>query len=232
MKRTLALLASALLVSPLLGAGLSAKYKSWDRSPESYFMTRAERDQWKTLRTDDAAEKFIAEYKARRGPDWEKMLAGRIAAADKYFSSGKTRGSETFRGKVVIVFGPPSALSRSGGGGSADANAGVAPSIQSRPGGGKGGSGDTSVAMSSGGASPVGSAPRHAEAPTVTFGYDASAAPPAIGKAFDVEVRMISSTDQEPVDPKGFEEKVEAVAQASQAGKSSPPGSSEPVNGE
>ena len=40
------------------------------------------------------------------------MLADRIAVADKYFSSGETKGSETLRGKVVIVFGPPSSIER------------------------------------------------------------------------------------------------------------------------
>lgn len=45
--------------------------------------------------------------------------------------------------------------------------------------------------------------------------YDAQAAPKAIGKLFEVEMKMISNSDQESWDPKGLEEKFEAVAEAS-----------------
>ena len=226
MKKATGALATLLWTSALFGGGLSTVYKNWDRTPEAYFMTRAEREQWKTIKADDAAQKFIADYKARRGAEWEKTLAERVAAADKYFSSGKTKGSETLRGKVVIVFGPPSAVSqgkKAAGPHQADMGLGIRSSS-------KGGS-DDGLAISSGGASPIGTAPRHVESPTVTFGYDASSAPPAIGRAFEVELRMISNADQEAVDPKGLEEKIEAVAQASQTPKASPPGSSEPVDG-
>ena len=113
MKRTI--FAVLLIVSavPLaFGAGLSKKYKNWEKSPEGYFLTNAERDQWKLVKTDADAQNFILDYKARRGPDFEKMLSERTAVADKYFSSGETKGSETLRGKVVIVFGPPSSIER------------------------------------------------------------------------------------------------------------------------
>src|SRR5262249_35706429 len=99
-------------------ASLSGKYRSWDKSPDAYFLTSEERAQWKSVHTDSEAEKFVAGYFARRSPDLQAQLKERIAVADKYFSIGKVKGSETLRGKVIILFGPPSAIDRSTGSGS------------------------------------------------------------------------------------------------------------------
>ncbi len=71
---------------------LSTKYRSWDKSPEAYFPTSEERAQGKRVQADADAEKFVADSFARRGPDFPAMLKERIAAADKYFSSGKIKG--------------------------------------------------------------------------------------------------------------------------------------------
>lgn len=216
MKAAAVLISIAALASSLSADGLSRAYKSWDRSPEAYFLTRAERAEWKKVKTDAEAQNFILDYKAKRGPEWQKTLEERIAAADKYFSFGETKGSETLRGKIVIVFGPPSAVDRSNGKGKSGANQGASPSLQTLGGGGgKGGASDESLAMSSGGASPMGSAPRHADSPTMEFVYDAPALPRPIDKPFKVEVKMVSNAYQETWDPKGLEEKFEAVAEAS-----------------
>jgi GWxTD domain-containing protein len=208
--RRISFFAVLLLAAPLaLAGGLSKKYKNWDKSPEAYFLTSDERAQWKKIQTDADAQNFILDYKARRGPDFEKMLAERVAAADKYLSAGETKGSETFRGKIVILFGPPSAMETGKGSGSARANSGVSPDLRGQSGR------DEGLAMSSGGASPLGSAPPHAQSPTVTFVYDETATPRAIAKPFRMEVRVISNSYQEPIDPKDFAEKAEAVAKAS-----------------
>ncbi|HKB72495.1 MAG TPA: GWxTD domain-containing protein [Thermoanaerobaculia bacterium] len=212
MKRTAILLALALTSSAAFAGGLSKQYKNWDRTPESYFLTNAERSQWKKVRTDADAEKFIQEYKEKRGPEFEKMLGERVAVADKYFSSGSTKGSETLRGKVIIVFGPPSAIEQGNGG---SRGPGVDPNSQGLGGGDKGGGGLT---MSSGGASPIGSAPAaptNVRVPTMTFRYDAEHAPKAIGKPFIAEVNMISPAYQEPTDAFELNAKFEAVAEAS-----------------
>ena len=211
MKRTAVLLALAVAAAPAAFAGgLSKQYKNWDRSPEAYFLTGAERSEWKKVKTDADAQNFILDYKSKRGPDFEKMLKERVAVADKYFSSGETKGSETLRGKVIIVFGPPSAIDQSKGGGGGLA---VDPNSQGVAGGKSGG-----LTMSSGGASPIGSspaAPTNVRLPTMTFIYDAEHAPKAIGKAFKAEVNMVSSTYQEPADPDDLNAKFEAVAVAS-----------------
>ncbi len=211
MKRTAILLALVMAAgSTALAGGLSKQYKNWDKTPESYFLTKAERAEWKKVKTDAEAQNFILDYKTKRGADFEKMLKERAAVADKYFSSGETKGSETLRGKVIIVFGPPSGIDQSkGGSGGSD----VDPNAQ-----GLGGSKGASVTMSSGGASPIGSAPAaptNVRLPTMTFIYDAEHAPKAIGKPFRAEINMVSSSYQEPAEPDDLNAKFEAVAEAS-----------------
>ena len=185
---------------------LSTKYRSWDRSPEAYFLTSEERAQWKRIQVDADAEKFVADYLARRGPDFPAMLKERVAVADKYFSSGKIKGSETLRGKVIIVFGPPTAIDQSASKGTL----------------GTGGVGDEAKYAGAGvpnpysnvGAGAAGLA--HSErAEQFNFDYDKRQAPAAIGKPFRVEILLRSSSDQQPLDPQGLEEKFEAVAEAS-----------------
>jgi len=196
------------LASPVFADGLSKQYKRWDRSPEAYFLTNAERSEWKKVKTDQEAQNFVLDYKAKRGPEFETMLKERIAAADKYFSAGETKGSETLRGKVIIVFGPPSGVDNGKGKvkDGSSANSGM-----NSHGGGK----DDGVSLGSGGHGPLDYAAPHAQSPTFTLSHDAQAAPRAIGKPFNVELKMISNSDQESWDPKGLDEKFEAVAQAS-----------------
>lgn len=87
-----------------------SKYRDWANSPEGYFMTKAERDQWSRVDSDADAEKFIADFHARRPANFEKEVAERAANADKYLTIGKTKGSESLRGKVVILFGTPTSM--------------------------------------------------------------------------------------------------------------------------
>jgi len=200
-------LATAALASPVLADGLSKQYRKWDRTPEAYFLTNAERGEWKKVKSDQEAQNFILDYKSRRGPEFEKMLHERIAAADKYFSAGETKGSETLRGKVIIVFGPPSGVDN----GKAKVKSGSSVSSNITSHGGR----DDGSSLSSGGGGPLDYAAPHAQSPSFTISYDEQAAPRAIGKPFAVEMKMISNSEQEAWDPKGLDEKFEAVAQAS-----------------
>jgi GWxTD domain-containing protein len=70
-------------------------------------MTKAEREQWSKLDTDADAEKFIADFHAKRPDTFPKEVAERAANADKYLTVAKTEGSKSLRGKVVILLGPP-----------------------------------------------------------------------------------------------------------------------------
>ncbi len=170
------------LAAAALAGGLSKKYKNWPKSPEAYFLTSEEKAAWKNVKTDEAAQQFIQDYRAKRGPDFEKVLTERVAAADKYFSSGSTKGSETLRGKVIIVFGPPSGVELSAAKGKL---AGVDPNNQGTTGGGSSGG----IETSSFGAGPLSPHDSAAEAPqTFTISYDKSDAPRAIGKPFKVEL--------------------------------------------
>ncbi len=217
-KPILGFLLTVSVFGPAFGAGLSKKYRAWDRSPEAYFLTSSERDQWKKVKTDAEAQNFVLDYKARRGPDFEKMLAERISVADKYFSSGETKGSETLRGKVVIVFGPPSSIERDAAPkGAAKADVTAIQAVSSDNGR------DSQPTISSAGtASPAGPHAAAVQTPTFTFVYDAEHAPSVLGKAFRVELKMYSEADQEPADPRDFDAKIEAVAQASVAAQTTP----------
>lgn len=111
MKAIRFVLFSLLLAAPLFAGGLSSKYKEWAASPQAYFMTADEKVQWSSLTSDADAEKFIADFLAKRGPQFVADVDKAVSMADKYMTVGKTPGSKTVRGKVVIMLGPPSGIS-------------------------------------------------------------------------------------------------------------------------
>jgi GWxTD domain-containing protein len=101
-----------------------SKYKDWDRSPEAYFLTPAERDEWKRLSSDADAEKFVVIYFAKRGGDpFREGLRRRIAAADEQFKMRRQKGSESSRGRVFIVLGNPSKIQQAPPTGATDVSA-------------------------------------------------------------------------------------------------------------
>ena len=86
-----------------------AKYKDWPKSPEADFLTSEERSEWSAVASDEAAEKFIASYWAKRGGQrFKDEIARRIAAADEQFRSTRQKGSLSLRGRLLIVLGAPS----------------------------------------------------------------------------------------------------------------------------
>lgn len=103
--RFVVLLVIVAMVTPVFAAG-----RDWYMSPQSYFMTKAEHQEWAAIRTDEEAQRFVAQFLAKRGPDFAAEVASRAEHADKYLSLGKMPGSRTLRGKLVILFGPPSDL--------------------------------------------------------------------------------------------------------------------------
>ncbi len=110
--RNLLILAAAVLIAPALLAGGLDKYKNWPNSPQGYFMTNAERAEWKaSVKSDADAEAFVKKFLAARAPGFAEDVAQRAAMADKHLTVSGRAGSQTIRGKVVILLGPPSALS-------------------------------------------------------------------------------------------------------------------------
>jgi len=103
-----------LLVLLIASAAGEPKVEDWSSSPEAYFLTAAERQEWKKLTTEDARTQFKADYWQRRDPtpgtdrnEFQELVLSRIRTADARFTIGRTAGSRTARGRVFIVFGPP-----------------------------------------------------------------------------------------------------------------------------
>ena len=72
-------------------------------------MTKAERQQWTAIRTDEEAQAFVDHFLASRGPNFAADVASRAEQADKHLTLEKTNlaASKTLRGKLVILLGPP-----------------------------------------------------------------------------------------------------------------------------
>ncbi len=108
-------LALALLAARALGAAWpSATGTDWADSPEAYFLTSDEIQEWQALSTDDARKAFVERYWLKRDPttstdknEFRELVLGRIKTADERFGIEKTPGSRTARGFVFIVFGSP-----------------------------------------------------------------------------------------------------------------------------
>ncbi|HEU5248703.1 MAG TPA: GWxTD domain-containing protein [Thermoanaerobaculia bacterium] len=129
----------------LAAAGLAqlSKYKDWGKSAEAYFLTSEEKQAWSRVASDEEAEKFIATYWSKRDPnpattanEFRDEINRRIAAADEQFKVRSKRGSETNRGRLLVVLGLPSRVStqRAQEQSAIDDTGGVtAPSIDTRP---------------------------------------------------------------------------------------------------
>jgi hypothetical protein len=96
-------------VALLLAVNLG-RYIDWPHSPQGYFMTRAERAEWSTLRSESDAARFVARFVASRGPGFAEKVAAAANAADDNLTVGRTRGSRSLRGRIVILLGPPAAF--------------------------------------------------------------------------------------------------------------------------
>jgi GWxTD domain-containing protein len=107
--RLVVLVLSVAIVTSAFAAGPEG-FKDWDNSPQGYFMTRAEHAEWSALKTPEEQQRFVDQFLAKRGPDFPAMVASRAAQADKHLTLGKLAGSRTLRGKLVILFGPPSGM--------------------------------------------------------------------------------------------------------------------------
>jgi len=116
-KKTLIALAGLALTTGAL-AQLST-HKDWAKSPDAYFLTPSEREEWGRLATDADAEKFIAAYWSKRDPnpatannEFRDEVNRRIAAADEQFKLRRQRGAESARGRLLVTLGPPSRFSQ------------------------------------------------------------------------------------------------------------------------
>jgi len=113
--------AAALLVAAEGVAQLSMAKADWARGPVQYLMTKDEQAQWNSIKSDADADKFIALFWARRDPtpnssvnEFKNDFDTRVAYADKNFGNARVKGSMTDRGRILILFGPPTRAMRSG----------------------------------------------------------------------------------------------------------------------
>ena len=118
------LFAVAGLAIAVLAAAQLSKYKDWVKSPEAYFLTPEERQEWSKIGSDPDAEQFIAAYWAKRGGErFKAEVSRRVAAADEQFKMRRQRGSESVRGRLLIALGGPSRVSQTRVAASAEAPA-------------------------------------------------------------------------------------------------------------
>lgn len=120
MRRVFAVAAmSAVAIS---GYALTPEHQQWGKGPASYYLTKEEAAQWKNIKSDEEAAKFIALFWARRDPtpgtarnEFREEFDTRVAAADAQFTRKSKRGSETERGKLLVLLGTPTRATQSGG---------------------------------------------------------------------------------------------------------------------
>jgi GWxTD domain-containing protein len=134
-------MATAGLALAAIGLAQLSKYKDWSKSAEAYFLTSSEKEAWSRVHTDPEAEKFIADYWAKRDPnpatsanEFRDEINRRIAAADEQFKMRNKRGSETARGRLLVTLGLPTRVSTQRPQESAVQDSGglTAPSIDTR----------------------------------------------------------------------------------------------------
>jgi len=211
-----AVLALTLSAASLFAADLG-KYKDWDQSPQGYFMTAAERTQWSAVANEADAQKFVADFIAKRGGEkFTKEVALRAQNADKYLSIGKLKGSQTMRGKVVILFGPPAGMQvndRKGRGGYVSSPSSAAVSDL-------GGSASASSGERGGGDSQTMGATSSSGAAFKDFTFSFSrASVPALGGDYSVTIEADAASGKDRIRDRKkaaeLDEKFEAVAKAS-----------------
>jgi GWxTD domain-containing protein len=103
-------------------AQVTAAKAEWAKGPVQFLLTAEEKAMWQKLPSDDAALAFIDLFWARRDPtpntpqnEYREEFEQKVKFADQSFKQGRTRGSLTDRGKIFVLFGPPTKQTKAGG---------------------------------------------------------------------------------------------------------------------
>ena len=103
-------------------AQLSAANAAWAKGPEQFLMTNDEKAAWAKVTSDDAAAAFIKDFWARRDPtpgtpknEYRDEFDAKVKYADERFKAARMRGAVSDRGKILILFGSPTRVSKEGG---------------------------------------------------------------------------------------------------------------------
>ena len=201
MKRIAAAVVISLCATSIF-AGVSGIYKEWPKTPLGYFMTNDERKQWSALQNDADAEQFIKDFVAKRGGEsFRDEVRQNAAQADKYLTVGKTAGSLTGRGKMMILLGPvaPASVGKKKKAGEMRMGAGM-------PEGGFEGPtmGDMQAAANTPGN-------MDSYLAVYTYTYPASALPAAYGKALTVKFDLDPERDRDQLEGAGTQRELDKV---------------------
>jgi GWxTD domain-containing protein len=202
MNRIAAVAVISLFATSIFAATLSQRYKDWAHSPQAYFMTKEDRAQWSKLKDDAEAEKFVNEFVAKRGGDaFVSEVDRNVAQANKYLTLGKTPGSETVRGKMMILLGPaaPAAATKKKRAGD----------VQMRPGMPEGGMNGPTIGDMQGAANAPGNSTVFVT--EYTYTYPAAALPAAYGKQLTVKVEVDAANEKDRFSSLGADREMDTV---------------------
>jgi GWxTD domain-containing protein len=108
------------------GSELRDAHKRWLTNDIPYIITKAERDAFLALRTDEERENFISHFWQSRDPnpdteenEFREEYYERIAYANEHFTSG-IPGWKTDRGRIYIRWGKPESMESRPSGGAYD----------------------------------------------------------------------------------------------------------------
>lgn len=111
-------MALSLLLASSASAALSPKYREWRNGPVQWIMTDAEKKEWKGVKSDEEAVKFVDLFWLRRDPtlgtpdnEYRIEHLTRVKFADDRYGEGRKRGSLTDRGRALVVLGFPASSS-------------------------------------------------------------------------------------------------------------------------
>ncbi|HUM03074.1 MAG TPA: GWxTD domain-containing protein [Thermoanaerobaculia bacterium] len=202
------------LAAPAAAAGFS-KYKDWADSPQAYFLSKAEREQWGSINSDEAAEKFIAEYQAARGKGFAAAIQSRIDVADKTYKNGKPKGARSPQGKTLVLLGNPNFTEMKSGKEKTVADPSGAAGLSYSGEGSKGGGGGGTANPLSNTGGPGPNTLRGMEKPepaVIRWTYQGSSAPPGTGlKEYVVTFDQDAAGNVTFQDPQNVEEVFQKV---------------------
>jgi len=119
--RSIAALATIVLVASTAVAQLSPEYASWADGPEGFLLTKKERKEWQEIRSDAEAKAFIELFWARRNPDptagfniFRAEFQTKVRYADEHFGAPGHRGALSDRAKLLILMGRPEGVQTRG----------------------------------------------------------------------------------------------------------------------
>lgn len=89
--------------------------EAWGTGPVRALMTDAEKKEWDRITSPVERASFVTAFWQRRDPnpttpenEYRIEFERRVAFADKRFRAGETKGTQTDRGVVFVLLGPPS----------------------------------------------------------------------------------------------------------------------------